>query len=126
MLKQGAVLLVLAVLLAGCASTTGTKSSRGSRYVITAEEIAESSFSDAFQAIQYLRPGLLDQGQRRDVSLGIAEVQVYVDNVRIGGKESLKSIPASNILQIEFLRSSEATIRYGSDHSLGAFLIKTR
>ena len=120
-------LLLISAFLVECASTTGKESTRGSRYVITAEEITESSATSAYEAIQILRPGLLNRDQRRSIDMwGRTEVVVYVDGIRYGNKESLKAISASQIAEIKYLTGSEATMRFGSDHAGGAFLIKLK
>jgi len=120
-------LFLVAAFFIGCASTRGEKSTKGSRYLITAKEIAESSANDAYEAIQSLRPGLLNRDQRRSIDWsGQTEVVVYINGIKYGNKESLKTISAMEIAEIKYLTSSEATMRFGSDHAGGAFLIKLK
>jgi len=121
-------LFLITIFFIECASTTtGEKSIKGSRYLITAEEIRESSANDAYEVIQILRPGLLNRDQRRSIDIGSkAEVVVYVNGIRYGSKESLKTISAMEIAEIRYLTGSEATMRFGSDHTGGAFLIKLK
>jgi len=120
-------LLIASAMLFSCASWTKMETGHSSRYVITAQEIKESSATNAYEAIQQLRPGLLDRDRRRSVDFySVSEAVVYVNGVRYGDKESLKSIAALQIEQIRYLPPSEATVKYGSDHSGGAFLIDTK
>jgi len=120
-------LFLISAFLIECASTTGEKSTRGSRYVITLEEITESSATNAYEAIQILRPGLLNRDQRRSVDMwSQTGVVVYVNELRYGNKESLRAISASQIAEIKYLTGSEATLKFGSDHGGGAFLIKVK
>lgn len=120
-------LLLLAAFIIECAPTKEMGSTRGSRYIITAEEIAETSANNAYEAIQRLRPDLLNRDMRRSVDMySTAGVVVYVQGARYGNKESLKTISALEIAEIKYLSKSEATMRFGSDHAGGAFLIKLR
>ena len=120
-------LYILSIILFSCASWTEVDSSRGSRFIISETEIRESSATNAYEAIQQLRPGLLDRDQRRSIDMYTSSgVIVYLNGVRYGDKESLKSISALQIEEIKYLSASEATVKYGSDHSGGAFLIKVK
>jgi len=116
---------LIAAFLAGCATTSGVKSKKGSRYIITEEEINASSANNAYEIVQLLRPMLLNQAQMRSADLYSAvESVVFVNNVRHGiGSETLRTIPAFGILKIEYLKPSEATTRYGTGLGGGAFLI---
>ena len=120
-------LLLIAVFIISCATTGERGSAKGSRYIITAEEIAETSANNAYEAIQLLRPNLLNRDVRRSVDMfSAAEVVVYVQGAKYGDKESLKTISALEIAQIKYLPKSEATMRFGSDHAGGAFLIELK
>ena len=64
---------------------------------------------------------------RRSIDMySTAGVVVYVQGVKYGDKESLKTISALEIAEIKYLPKSEATMRFGSDHAGGAFLIKLK
>lgn len=121
-------MLMLSTILLSCASWTEmADSSRGSRYIISEDEIRSSSATNAFEAIQQLRPGLLDRDQQRSIDMySAAEVVIYLNGVRYGNKESLKSISALPIEEIKYLPATEATVKYGTDHAGGAFLIKVK
>jgi len=119
--------MMLSTILLSCASWTEGDSSRGSRYIISENEIRESSATNAYEVIQQLRPGLLDRDQRRAIDMyTVSVVVVYLNGVRYGDKESLKSISSLQIEEIKYLPASEATVKYGSDHSGGAFLVKVK
>jgi len=120
--------IIFSAVLIGCASWTEMDdSSRGTRYIISEDEIRASSATTAFEAIQQLRPGLLDRDQQRSIDMySVAEVVVYLNGVRYGNKESLKSISALQIEEIKYLPATEATVKYGTDHSGGAFLVKVK
>ncbi|MEO7367742.1 MAG: hypothetical protein ABIZ36_07280 [Gemmatimonadaceae bacterium] len=51
---------------------------------------------------------------------------VYVDNVQFGSIETMRSMAADNIAQIHYMSASDATTRFGMDHTGGAILITSR
>jgi hypothetical protein len=119
-------LAIFAAVLVGCASTSGTQSSpRRSTNVIAAEEIAASSAKDAVEAINLLRPQWLTA--RGVSSTGInLDLAVYLNNGRLNDVEMLRGVPASNIVEIRYLSSSEATTLFGTGNMGGAILVKTK
>ncbi len=118
------------LLLWSCAASNGNQKPRSSRYLITEEEIVNSGTTNVFDAIQQLKPEWLLQSQRRGVkSVNVSdssEPMVYVNNARYGGVESLVNISTLNVLEIRFLQPSEATTRFGTGHTGGAFLINVK
>jgi hypothetical protein len=61
----------------------------------------------------------------QDRSAGASgEVFVYVDNRAIDdGKDALRQIPAREIALIEYLKSSDAVIRFGETAKGGAIIV---
>lgn len=119
-------LIVLAVLLASCASS-GSGSGGRDRNIITAEEIADVQVATAYDVVQTLRPEYLRTRGLR--SMSATEPQgavVYVDNVRRGGPESLRTLPRESVLEIRYLNGADATTMYGTNHGDGAILVQTR
>jgi hypothetical protein len=123
-------LYVLLMGLVACASSTETRSVRWSSKVVTAEEIAATAAIDAYEALQLLRPHLLQRQMTRQSTISIKKgpvtAIVYLDEVRYGDLESLRTLSTENISEIRYLSSSEATIRFGSDHAGGAFMVKSK
>lgn len=124
------VLIILIVGVVACSTTSTRKRSvRPSSYVITAEEIENTSASNAFEAVQLLRPQLLhQQSYRTNVSItqGQQTAIVYLDEVRYGTFESLRSISTFSIAEIRYIKPNEATLRFGTDHAGGAFMVKSK
>lgn len=124
------MLILLVVGLVACSNSTRKETARRSSSVITAEEIEKTSASNAYEAIQILRPNLLHRqsGRYSSNATGQAsmQAQVYVDDVRYGDFETLRQISTFNIAEIEYLSPSEATMRHGTGHAGGAFLIKSK
>ena len=103
------------------------KPKSGGANVITEEEIAAEKVSNAYEAVQRLRPAMLRkrQGARTDRGES-ADIQVYVDNRHVGALEALNSISAESIKELRFLGSTEATFRFGTNNTEGAIVITTK
>jgi hypothetical protein len=77
--------------------------------------------------IHRLRPRwLATRGQisLQDPRAGYAVV--YVDGIRFGELETLRSIPTGDIKEIRYQTASEATTWRGTGHAGGAILVSTR
>ncbi len=119
--------LAFAVILMHCGGNYIGEDTGGSLYLIVEEEIRNINASNAYDAISMLRPALLNYDERRTAnSSNVMPAKVYLDGARYGSKSSLRNINIEQVEQIEYLRPQEATLRYGSDHGGGAFMITTR
>lgn len=119
-----AFLVPLALVAGGCATTSG--SSGGSRNVISAEELAEVEATDAFDAIQKLRPAFLRRGRVNYDDDTVAHPIVYMDGMRLGGIDELRYIRPEELVRVEYLSGGDATVRYGTGHKGGALLLTSR
>lgn len=121
------VLFGLIVILMGCA-TSGEGVKRGSSYEIIQEEILNCDANNAYEIIQRLRPNLLLKATsaRGGDMYSQGGAAVYLDNVKVGGLSYLKQLNSAQVASIEYLRASEATMRFGANHGAGAFMVKTR
>ncbi len=55
------------------------------------------------------------------------ELAVYLDtNQRLGGKESLRDICATDVFFLRYMRSADATARFGSEAAGGAIVVTLR
>lgn len=138
-MRKGLLVLTAVAALAACssggASTGGTASSspvrRGGANLITAEEIAGSGagMETAFDIVQRLRPAML---RSRATSFGAnnqgqqVPVLVYSDDVRLGTVENLRTIPATQVREIRYISATDATQRWGTNHSSGAIQVLTK
>ncbi len=120
--------LMLAALLVGCASSTaGIPRDGRDRNRITFEEIRTGPRSNALDLVQTLRPRWLQvRGPTSFDTSRENPVMVYVDGVRVGGPAQLRLVPVLTIESLLFLTPTEASSRYGLDHTNGAILITTR
>lgn len=120
------VVPALAIFAIGCASASAERGTRAHPNLITAEEIAATNLSTALDVVQSLRPNWLRE--RGPVSIRYREgsaVTIYVDGTRFGDMDSLKQIRRSSVASMEYLSSSEATFRFGTNHVGGAILVHT-
>ena len=122
--RLAALALVLGAAVA-CASSTPRPSGRRDARILGAEEIRASSASNLYDVIRSQRPEwLIKRGQTSINYEG--DIVVYVDNVALGGPESLKSIDVQSVQSARFLNASEAQMRYGVGHMHGAIVVITR
>ena len=122
-----AFLLGSAVLMTGCVSfsppstRTNIRSSATSS-VLRQDEIARSHANSAYEAVQLARPVFLMSG----VDLApLAQRQVYLNGMRLGGIDELRAIPASSVLEIRFVRAIDAS-GSGIGQQGGAILVVSK
>ena len=122
--RLAALALVLGAAVA-CASSNPRSSGRRDARILGAEEIRASSASNLYDVIRSQRPEwLIKRGQTSINYEG--DIVIYVDNVALGGPESLKSIDVLSVQSARFLNASEAQMRYGVGHMHGAIVVITR
>jgi hypothetical protein len=109
----------LALLLAagGCASAGTPKTSKSSPDRITTAEIEATSASSAYDVISQLHPDWLRPPAKAAMSGALGATQsgtrlrtplvvVYLDGVRYGGTDQLRSLSSSVLTSIEFVGPS--------------------
>lgn len=119
--------LVALACSAGTAGSGGTV--RSSPRVITAEEIERQGVTDlnGYEVVERLRgrwliPQAGDSPSHPDPRLPV----VYVDDIRLGEVQTLRNVPAGDILDMRFLDEREANFRYGLGHLGGAIVVRTK
>lgn len=127
------VLATAMVMLAACASGGGgAPAAKQNPNVISMEEIIESSASNAFEVIQRLRPSFLrTRGAVHGTpgatnAMEMVDLVVYLNENRLGGSDQLRQISTSDIREIRYFNSSEATTKWGTGHSAGAIQVVSR
>ena len=131
------VLLVLAAAALACAPPAGTSSSGRDPNVISRQELEASVAVNAYDAIMNLRPTFLrSRGTNTFDAAATTLPDVYVDGQRFGNITNLKSMTlddssascytADNIAEIRLLRASDATNKYGTNHTTGVIEVTTR
>ena len=90
--------------------------------VMTESEIAESQASTAYDAIARKHPLFL----LSKVDLApTAEREVYLNGIRLGGVNELRSIPAREVKEIRFVRAIDGAA-FGVGRSGGAILVVSK
>ncbi|MEP6729942.1 MAG: glycoside hydrolase family 43 protein, partial [bacterium] len=116
---------LVALLATGTACATRSSGARGKdSSVITSDMIGEQHFDNAYDAVSALRSNWLHTRGQDSFSTPSAVV-IYVDNQRLGGVETLKTIPVSTVAVIQHLDAMQATGRWGIGHGAGAIYIET-
>jgi hypothetical protein len=140
--RRVAVLATLAMV--ACASSTPSVSQSGpavsrvqpltpTSRVIDAARIARSGSQTALDAVRAFVPShrLMDAGPLTAVSgqsgsSSRGPLRVVVDGHPVADVESLRTIPAREVIAIHVLSAADATIRFGSSYTGGAIVLQTR
>jgi hypothetical protein len=121
-----AAILLLLLAATGCTGTTPRDPSlqRVQRNIITQEQIRETRSSNAFEVVETLRSNwLLTRGVDSFGSPG--QVLVYYNDTRLGGIETLRTIPINDVGQIQYFDGTQASARWGLDHGQGVIYVTT-
>jgi hypothetical protein len=94
---------------------------------ITSSELAPLRHLTALEVVEQLRPNWLrSRGSVSMESSSRQGVRLYVDsNLRGLASEELALIPATEIMEIRFLSSREATTRFGTGYPDGVIILTT-
>jgi hypothetical protein len=146
---RAVVLLAILTGTAACASAgsggttapaTGSAATRNPDR-ITQQELAGAAASNAYELVERLRPrwlragsaaGLTDVGSGGMMQGGQTTMRttlVYLDNVKLGSIETLRTVPASGITSLRYLNAERAASTLpdvGRDPIQGAIVISTR
>jgi hypothetical protein len=118
------LVLLLVTGMSACASADSTPGSRGSGNLIPTDEVRASSVANAYDLIQAVRPSWLrTHGAYSFHAEG--EILVYLDDARLGGVDTLKSLELAGIDSIRFLDSLTASARFGLNHTHGAIQVRS-
>jgi hypothetical protein len=122
--RRGGVLIAL-LIAAGCAPTNRDPSMpRVSRDVITQQQVIETTSTTAYEAVQTLRSNWLETRGVDSFSTP-GQVLVYFNDTKLGGVQTLQSIPSNTIGYIQYFSGTEASARWGLDHGHGVIYVST-
>jgi hypothetical protein len=99
---------------------------RRSNAFITREELVKSTARDALTAVRALRPDWLRGRGATSLQAGVPEVVIYLDGQRVGTVEVLGQFATVHIKEMKYFGATEATQKWGTDHSGGVIEIVTR
>lgn len=122
------LLLALIAIAASCASSPAQRAvTSADPNVILEAELAAYNEQPVQQAIQRLRPQFLrNRGASSINRADIDIVVVYLGSTRMGGPEVLNQIRTADVKEIRYLNPSDASQRYGLNHSAGAIVLVPR
>jgi len=107
------LVLALAVGLVSCGRHPPPGERRGPSNILEQEEIAKAHVDNAYDAVQKLRPAYLRPRPSGMNSRSMAVV--FIDGIRRGAPEILRTVASTVVAEIRFLSAAEATTRYGLD-----------
>lgn len=117
--------MILLVLLTGCAASQSSGESGSDRNLITREQIEEHTFHNAYDLVEGLRSNWL-RTRGTDSFRSPTQVQVYVNDSRMGGINELRSVATQDIAYVRYYDANAATARWGLNHGQGAIYVSTR
>lgn len=122
----------VAACASGGAANTKTRQEASSRDKVSREEIEATPASSAYDLIYHVRPDWLRRRGTASMigaSQGTSGPLVYLDGVKLGGLDALRSINARDIQSIEWVPGSKAPMvlsDVGSGAIVGAILLRSR
>jgi len=140
------VVLSMLIIAGACASGGGTASKtvyspvvkRGGPHLITEQEITQSgkSYSTAYELVESLRPTMMrsrastmtyntPSGTTTNDASSISVI-AFVDDVRIGGVEALRQVPASQVREIRYINGRDATTKWGTGYTSGVIQVVSK
>ena len=118
-----ALLILLALTVAGCASTGSDNRSRRNENEISQEEVQGARSADnAYSLVQRLRPNWLRKRGRSSVT-NPTDIKVYIEGARYASPRALRQVQVMSIASMEYLSPAQATNRLGGGHENGAILV---
>ena len=86
-------------------------------------QAAPDAWQTAFALVEQLRPNWLRQHGASSINSATPLPQVYVGGVKRGGPTTLEEVPRASIKEIQHLRGTDASQRYGMGHESGVILV---
>ena len=126
---RAVLVAVLFASVAGCASKgaqDGASRTRVRQDLITKEQIAQSRGTNPYEVVQSLRSRWLHERGSDSLTGGGSRVQVYFDDRRLGGVETLRSIPLPQVAYIRWFDGTAAAGRWGLGHGQGVIYLSSQ
>jgi len=115
-MRPSKLFLLATALFSVSACASMGSSSTGTR--ITSEQIAKANVPTAYDAVDRLHRAWF-----HDLTADAAPA-VYLNNQKLdGGVEGLRQIPAQEVLQIDYMKGTDAMMKYGQDAKGGAIIV---
>ena len=117
--------VLLGASLAACATGGPTSRPTVDHNTLVRDQFADKGYRSVYDAVQSLRPTWLS-ARGPDSFSTPSEVQVYLDDTRLGGVETLKTLDAQSLAYIRFFDGNAASARWGLGHGAGVIYVSTR
>lgn len=125
--KQYLLFSILTIITTACASTPSRTSGSADPNVILEAELAAYSDRPLSQTVQQLRPQFLrSRGASSINRTAVDVVVVYLGHTRMGGPEALGQIRTADVREVRYLSPTDASQRYGLNHTAGAIVLTMR
>lgn len=113
-----------------CASTGEAGAARPQRVhadmqVLSRQDLLATHFTNAYEAVQALRANWLESRATTFLGANGSDVTVYLDNVRLGNISELRAIALTPIVYIRHYDGTQATERWGMNHTQGVIFVST-
>lgn len=116
-------LLMVVLLVTGCASTSpngGPRPPRANTNVLTLDQLKATNSSILWDAITKLRPEWLNtRGPSSVTDPTPTMASVFMNNSNLGRIESLKDINVLDVMEVRFWPAAQASARFGQGHPRG-------
>jgi len=120
------LLLALGASMAGCAnSPPPNEASRSDANRITRAEMEQARYASLYEVVQSLRGRWLVTRGPKTLMGAPTEVQVLVDDMRMGGVDALRSLKTDNVVAISFVDPVAAAQRWGGKFAQGTIIVTT-
>ncbi|MBW3630584.1 MAG: hypothetical protein KY464_14975 [Gemmatimonadetes bacterium] len=124
MSKGFSLAVALALVLSACASSGARGPAQGRSDLLVEEQIRGQSYATVYDAVVALRPNWL-RTRGADSFSSPTQIQVYVDNMRLGGVANLQQISTVSAYYVQYFDGLEASARWGLGHGSGAIYVST-
>jgi hypothetical protein len=104
----------------GTQPTTEARAPRGSANLITEADIRATSYQNALEIVENLRPAMMRPRP------GGGPVMLYLDDVKMMDLNGLSTVPAGRVKEIRYISAQDATTRWGTGHASGVILVTTK
>jgi hypothetical protein len=120
------VLFVLGVVLSACArSSRPNDLARSNPTVITRAEMEQARYASLYEVVEALRGRWLQTRGPKTLLGRPGEVQVMVDDMRLGGVDALRTLNTDNVVSISFVDPVAAGQRWGGKFAQGTIVVIT-
>lgn len=121
-------LVCLALVTTACASGGSASPGRANELHtrLTASEIRQSRFDNAYDAVRHLRPMFLNsRGPTSALAAPAEDILVIINGQVLGGVDELRAIEAVEVLWVRRLTASDVYFRLGRTAPSGGIEVRT-